>query len=602
MKKLLLFVLLAFALVIPAYAAEGDDPAAEPQPVTVGTLEELQEAVAAAEDGAVIEVENSITLLNTELLTDKSIALLHSESLDNAMFIIRGNVTISGFTISSSVKKTAVITVDTQYEHLKQNDNVRIENCTFSCETATFSNIISAFSGNIMIVNCIFDGSGDTAVNINNSANVSMHYCTFKNCKTIMPGGAIQNQGTLNIKNSLLCSNQAGIGGAIYNGGTVSIEDSYIYGNIATDDKSTDLFSNGNLTIIDDSQEESGYYNTDTGEKLTLPLENQDGLIRIAYLTTEQAAEYFVPQEPPQDNSDDPDEPGEDDGKDTPVTPQEPGDQEDGTDTADDGNPSQEPPESGTEGQNTDDPADNSKDTENPEDQHDSKSDDPQNTPSEPEETTPEPSQDDSNDDDYTPPVYHPSRPSNPVVTVAEPEAEKQPQDDPAPIRQLVCGEARIDSSRTIVLLGYGDGQAHEDEPLTRAQMATIIYRLLDDDTISRYGEGASNFADVAPGAWYAPFVQIINRAGIVNGVGGGNYAPNGLVTWAQIITVLSRFVEPHDYTLQHIQYDGWAQSAVQTAVALGWIEDSADFDPKAIISRGELVQLVNGVLELYRA
>ena len=51
-----------------------------------------------------------------------------------------------------------------------------------------------------------------------------------------------------------------------------------------------------------------------------------------------------------------------------------------------------------------------------------------------------------------------------------------------------------------------------------------------------------------------------------------------------------------------HIQYDGWAVEAVQTAVALGWIEDSADFAPNAIISRGEFMQLVNGVLTLYRA
>ena len=40
----------------------------------------------------------------------------------------------------------------------------------------------------------------------------------------------------------------------------------------------------------------------------------------------------------------------------------------------------------------------------------------------------------------------------------------------------------------------------------------------------------------------------------------------------------------------------------MQTAVALGWIEDSADFDPNAIISRGDFMELVNGVLALYRA
>jgi hypothetical protein len=64
---------------------------------------------------------------------------------------------------------------------------------------------------------------------------------------------------------------------------------------------------------------------------------------------------------------------------------------------------------------------------------------------------------------------------------------------------------------------------------------------------------------------------------------------------------VLSRFVDKQECDLQNIQYSGWAVDAVKTAVALGWIEDSADFNPDAVISRGELVELVNGMLELYR-
>jgi len=59
--------------------------------------------------------------------------------------------------------------------------------------------------------------------------------------------------------------------------------------------------------------------------------------------------------------------------------------------------------------------------------------------------------------------------------------------------------------------------------------------------------------------------------------------------------------VEPQEYTLQHISYDGWAVNAIQTAVANDWIMDSPGFDPDAIISRGEFVQLVNGVLAMYQ-
>lgn len=68
-----------------------------------------------------------------------------------------------------------------------------------------------------------------------------------------------------------------------------------------------------------------------------------------------------------------------------------------------------------------------------------------------------------------------------------------------------------------------------------------------------------------------------------------------------QGLAILSRFVEPQDYTLQHIQYNGWAAQAVQTAVAYGWIEDSMTIKPDALISRGQLEELLNYVLVQYR-
>ena len=207
---------------------------------------------------------------------------------------------------------------------------------------------------------------------------------------------------------------------------------------------------------------------------------------------------------------------------------------------------------------------------------------------------TPTPTPDDSdNDDDDTPPVSRPSRPSRPAVSKPKPTA-------PAPA--LVCGNAVLDTSRSVVLQGYGDGLLHLEDSLTRAQMATILYRLLDEKSIAAYETAEAAFTDVPADMWCSRYVSAIAKAGIVAGVGNGSFYPNGKLTWAQILTVLSRFTEPKACALQHIQYDGWAVEAVQTAVALGWIEDSADFDPNAIISRGDFAKLVNGVLALYRA
>lgn len=205
---------------------------------------------------------------------------------------------------------------------------------------------------------------------------------------------------------------------------------------------------------------------------------------------------------------------------------------------------------------------------------------------------TPTPTPDDSDNDDDTPPVSRPSRPSRPAAS--------KPKPTPAPA--LVCGNAVIDLSRSVVLQGYGDGLLHLEDSLTRAQMATILYRLLEEKSIAAYETAEATFTDVPADMWCGRYVSTIAKAGIVAGVGNGCFYPNDKLTWAQILTVLSRFTEPKACALQHIQYDGWAVEAVQTAVALGWIEDSADFAPNAIISRGEFMQLVNGVLTLYRA
>lgn len=108
-------------------------------------------------------------------------------------------------------------------------------------------------------------------------------------------------------------------------------------------------------------------------------------------------------------------------------------------------------------------------------------------------------------------------------------------------------------------------------------------------------------FADVAPDAWYCPYVNTIANAGIVCGTGDGNFAPEAQLTWGHIITILSRFVEQQECDLKNIQYDGWAADAVETAVALGWITDHVAFNPDAPISRGELAYFINYVLGLYR-
>ena len=582
MKKAILIVLMALMLVIPAYAAEGD-PATdqsiqqEQEPVVVATLEELQTAIDVAEDGDTIILSKKIILDNVSLICKKDITIKGIADSD-CFFSISGECELSGLKLFSDCSNLTFALIESGSNKVC---NVKINGCQFirngnnDVFNSTF--LINIFSGNVEFKNCEFLNEESTTLSISSAAAVNIENCFFTGTHTLVAGGAINNSGHLTINNTEIVGNSSGLGGAIYNDGSLTISSSIIRRNIGKNEfdvvEGNDIYSRGVLTITDEQSADEGFYEETTGEKLALPLTDYTGIARLTYLTEEQAAEYFAP------------DPGNTDGgegvpPEQPQPPQQPGDQTGDDDTTGEEQPPQEPTQPPQ-----DDTPDNPADT----------------TPN-----TPQPPQKPSdggngNDDDYTPPIdYRPSqRPTKPT----EDDTPQEQPDIPATTKpQLACNGAVIDTSRTVVLLGYGDGLLHEDDPLTRAQLATIIYRLLDDDSIVKNSKTELAFADVASDAWYAPYVRVIQAAGIVNGVGNNRYDPNGRVTWSQILAILSRFVEQKEYTLQHIQYSGWAQEAIQTAVALNWIEDRADFTPDAVISRGELVQLVNSVLELYRA
>lgn len=547
--KRILSMIIALALVLSlattAFATEGGELPQEETPVVVSTLEELQAAVAAAEDGDTIALSKSIKLKNVSVVTDKDITLIPADSSVGTMFELGKDSQLSGFVLFTN----AVAVIVSNYE----GGEISIGNCDFIGNDNYYNFLVNITAGNVYISDCNFKYGKDIALNISASSTVMIERCHFTENNTIMQGAGINNMGNCQINDSSFTDNTAGIGGGIYNSGIMEINGCTYSGNKSTDSVGQDIVSTGTLSITDNPQDGEGYYEESTGVKVELPLADYASTAKLIYLTDEQAAEYFAPEEP-----DDPDN--------TEDNEQNGGEPENPTETP------TEPPEQPDNGDDGNNPAE------------------PEEPPTTPEEPQDKPDSGDDDDDDYEPPVYRPVRPIKP--------SEPEPQPEPA----LICNNAVIDTSRSVVLLGYGDGSLHENDPLTRAQLATIVYRLLDDDSIAQYDtDGAAQFKDVAADAWYYRYVQTINRAGIVLGVGEGNYAPNGLVTWAQTITILSRFVEAHDYQLQHIQYDGWALDAVQTAVALGWITDSADFDPDAIISRGELVQLINSVLAMYR-
>ena len=662
MRKTILIVLMALVLVIPAYATESDAAIDQPiqqeqeqnkEPVVVATLDELQTAIDAAEDGDTIAISNKIeirekcsvgaenkviTFVPHSSLTDGALFYVVPYDIENVVFeniVMDGNgfdnLSAIDFGIYKPFVENGTITIsNVTFQHFNCNYSVLtlhwlnaiIQDCIFTCNSTGRScleisvNASATIKDTTFIDNCASSNGNGIGIRCNGSAIIDG--CTIKDNKKLensfgrSGGGIYIDSGkTVEIRNTIITGNSADVGGGVYNDGNLKIIDTVIYGNQASgcaDDIRSCQNSSLSLqysvsmkeiySIIDLDDEPVGFYSDYDYNRFdkethveflgeTLEFENispDNSLFGTKFIFATELPE--PPTEQPQ-------------------PPQEPGDQTGDDDSTGGEQPPQEPTQPPQDGSG-DDPADTP--SQPPEQPTEPPKDD---TPDKPVDTTPDTPQppqkpsdgDNSGDDDYTPPIdYRPSqRPTKPSTGI-KPTVDNKPQDQPTPAKpRLACNGAVIDTSRTVVLLGYGDGLLHEGDSLTRAQLATIIYRLLDDESIAQYSNEGLAFSDVATDAWYAPYVNVIQAAGIVNGVGGGRYDPNGKVTWAQIVTILTRFVEPQEYTLQNIQYEGWAQGAIETAVANGWIKDSAEFDPNTVIGRGALVQLVNGILEQYR-
>lgn len=175
-------------------------------------------------------------------------------------------------------------------------------------------------------------------------------------------------------------------------------------------------------------------------------------------------------------------------------------------------------------------------------------------------------------------------------------EAETTPEPEP-PV--LICGGAALDTSNRAYLAGYGDGVIGEDDLITRAQIAQVIYRLLTEESRKALETTENSFEDVPASAWYNLPVSTIARAGIVVGY-GDTFHPEGYLTRAQLITIMARFVAPVERESSFADISGhWAEAFVSTAKAAGWLDGGGDLRPDEYVTRGEVVSFINHAFDL---
>lgn len=141
---------------------------------------------------------------------------------------------------------------------------------------------------------------------------------------------------------------------------------------------------------------------------------------------------------------------------------------------------------------------------------------------------------------------------------------------------------------------GVGGDKFDPDGAFTRAQLATVLYRMAGSPAVT----GEDSFSDTVPGAWYAPAVLWAEQNKVVNGIGNGQFGPERATTQEQLVTMLYRDAgEPESVAADDAS--GWAAKAVSWARTEGFLGGSGlGFTPKADASRAQIAVIVSRYLK----
>ena len=151
-------------------------------------------------------------------------------------------------------------------------------------------------------------------------------------------------------------------------------------------------------------------------------------------------------------------------------------------------------------------------------------------------------------------------------------------------------------------VIGYPDGTVHPNGQITRAEVATIFFRLLRDEVRDGAFTTSNSYSDVAYGKWYNNPISTMSALGIITGYPDGTFKPNKPITRAEFAAIAARFDETQSgksATFSDV-IGHWAAKEIGIAYANEWIKGYPDgtFKPDQNITRAEAMTLINRVLE----
>ena len=150
-------------------------------------------------------------------------------------------------------------------------------------------------------------------------------------------------------------------------------------------------------------------------------------------------------------------------------------------------------------------------------------------------------------------------------------------------------------------IVGYPNGNVEPNGNITRAEVATIFFRLLTEEVRTANSTQSNSLSDVTRGQWFNHAVSTLSSMGIVKGHNDGTFAPNAPITRAEFAAIAARFDDKNRDTSSKFTdiASHWAKNEIGIAANKGWINGYPDgtFRPNQYITRAEAMTLVNRVL-----
>ena len=150
-------------------------------------------------------------------------------------------------------------------------------------------------------------------------------------------------------------------------------------------------------------------------------------------------------------------------------------------------------------------------------------------------------------------------------------------------------------------VIGYSDGNVRPNANVSRAEVATIFFRLLKSDIRDGNLTADNDFSDVSDGQWHNKAIATMAKLGIVKGRRADRFDPDASITRAEFAAICARFnTRTVENSGSFSDISGhWAENEIERAAAFGWISGYPDgtFRPDARITRAEAMTMINRVL-----